>query len=375
MPVPPKKNSAYIIYTALVSQADTKIFKSVPTLAAGDFKVVIDGAASANLATLPTNTPGGVFIKISLSAGEMNGDNISVACIDAAGAEWCDQLLNIQTSVRNIDDLAYPATSGRSMVVDAAGLVDANAVKVGPTGAGTAQGAGDLKALIDAVDNFVDTEITDIQNRLPAALVSGRIDASVGAMAANTMNASALATDAVTEIQSGLATAAALTTVDDLLDTEIPALTTSVAAIKAKTDNLPASPANETTLTTVAGYLDTEIAAIKIKTDNLPTDPADASDIAARFTTLDTNLALVATPANVLTQVNSALDAAGAELASIPGVAAGLRLKINFIFQYLGLKRTTTVTTETMLKNDNSTPLGTSAVSNDGTTATHSKVA
>lgn len=42
--------------------------------------------------------------------------------------------------------------------------------------------------------------IEDIISRLPAALVSGRIDASVGAMAANTLTASALATDAVTEI-------------------------------------------------------------------------------------------------------------------------------------------------------------------------------
>lgn len=34
-------------------------------------------------------------------------------------------------------------------------------------------------------------------------------------------------------------------------------------------------------LSTIAGYLDTEIAAIKAKTDNLPSDPADASDVAA----------------------------------------------------------------------------------------------
>lgn len=37
-----------------------------------------------------------------------------------------------------------PATSGRTLVVDAAGLADANAVKIGPTGSGTAQTAGDV---------------------------------------------------------------------------------------------------------------------------------------------------------------------------------------------------------------------------------------
>jgi len=62
--------------------------------------------------------------------------------------------------------------------------------------------AGALKV----IDDFLDTEIADIQARLPAALVGGRIDASVGAMAANTLTASALATDAVAEIQSGLST-------------------------------------------------------------------------------------------------------------------------------------------------------------------------
>ena len=54
----------------------------------------------------------------------------------------------------------------------------------------------------------------NIQSRLPAALVSGRMDASVGAMAANTLTASALASDAVTEIQSGLALEATVQALD-----------------------------------------------------------------------------------------------------------------------------------------------------------------
>ena len=79
----------------------------------------------------------------------MTGDNITVVCSDVAGAEWFDVILNIQTTARAIDDLAYPATTGRSIVVDAAGLVDANAVKLGPTGAGTAQTARDVGNLVD----------------------------------------------------------------------------------------------------------------------------------------------------------------------------------------------------------------------------------
>lgn len=143
--VTPKKNTAYKFYVSLVDQSNTKLTKANPTIASGDFKVSTDGAAFANLTTLPSANPAsGRAIMIDLSAGEMNGDNIVVQCVDAAGAEWCDLIVNIQTSARQIDDLAYPATSGRSMVVDANGLVDATTVKVGPTGSGTAQVARDL---------------------------------------------------------------------------------------------------------------------------------------------------------------------------------------------------------------------------------------
>ena len=91
---------------------------------------------------------------------------------------------------------------------------------------------------------------------------------------------------------------------DDLHGTDIPAIKTETAAIKAKTDNLPASPANEATLTTLHGHIDDilgdtaeiqgELAdggrtdllidGIKAKTDNLPTDPADESALEAAIT-------------------------------------------------------------------------------------------
>ena len=75
-------------------------------------------------------------------------------------------------------------------------------------------------------------------------------EVAVASMNANTLTASAVATDAVTEIQAGLATAAALTTVDDFLDTEVAAILaavdTEVAAIKAKTDLIPGTQDGKT---------------------------------------------------------------------------------------------------------------------------------
>lgn len=165
---------------------------------------------------------------------------------------------------------------------------------------------------------------------------------------------------------SSRASQASVDTVDDFLDTEI-------AAIKAKTDNLPSDPADasdiassfstvNSTLSTIAGYidtevativtqttaasirsavglasanldtqltaiddfLDTEVAAIKAKTDNLPADPADASDIAARFTTLDTAVADLPTNAELATALGTADDAVLAAIAalSIPSAAS-----------------------------------------------------
>lgn len=149
--VTPKKNSAFIMYAGLPSVANTSNFQSNPTIASGDFKVSIDGGALANMTNLPTVTPASSkMVQFSLTATEMNGDNITLVCSDAAGGEWKDVIINIQTSARQIDDLAFPATSGRSMVVDAAGLVDANMVKCGPSGSGTAQTAKDIGGAVPA---------------------------------------------------------------------------------------------------------------------------------------------------------------------------------------------------------------------------------
>lgn len=70
-----------------------------------------------------------------------------------------------------------------------------------------------------------------------------------------------------------------------------PASQTTLLEVKAKTDNLPAAPANEATLTTVDGLVD----AIKAKTDNLPATPADEATATGIKTKTDN---LPATPAN-----------------------------------------------------------------------------
>ena len=65
---------------------------------------------------------------------------------------------------------------------------------------------------VDAVDNFIDTEIADIQSRLPAALVGGRMDASVGAIANNAITAASTAADVLAEVKAEVVAALATDT-------------------------------------------------------------------------------------------------------------------------------------------------------------------
>lgn len=107
-------------------------------------------------------------------------------------------------------------------------------------------------------------------------ITAGLITAA--AIATGAIDADAVAADAVTEIQSGLATAANLATVDTVVD-----------AIKAVTDLLPdagalTSLATQASVNTIDDFLDTEIAAIKAKTDNLPASPAATGDIPSAAT-------------------------------------------------------------------------------------------
>lgn len=106
----PKRGVAFKMYVGLVDQSNTKLLKANPTIAAGDFQISKDGGAFTNLTTLPSANPAsGRAVMIDLSASEMTADNIVIQCVDAAGAEWCDQLINLQTTASQLDDLATAA--------------------------------------------------------------------------------------------------------------------------------------------------------------------------------------------------------------------------------------------------------------------------
>lgn len=155
-----------------------------------------------------------------------------------------------------------PTTAGRKLDVSAGGEAGLDWANVGsPTTVLDLSGTK-VKTATD-----VETGTQDIQSRIPAALVSGRIDASVGAMAAGTVTAAAIATDAidadaiadsaVTEIQTGLATSgsaldaagvrAAVGLASANLDTQLDALPTNAELTTAL------GTADDATLAAIAG--------------------------------------------------------------------------------------------------------------------------
>lgn len=104
-------------------------------------------------------------------------------------------------------------------------------------------------------------------------------------------NAHTVSNGAVTAIQNGLATAAAVDAVDNFIDTEVAAIKTVVDGIQTDLDNgtdglgalktLIDTLDNfvDTEMAAVLAAVDTEVAAIKAKTDLIPAAPAAVGDI------------------------------------------------------------------------------------------------
>jgi hypothetical protein len=122
-------------------------------------------------------------------------------------------------------------------------------------------------------------------------------------------------------------------------------------AIKAKTDNLPADPADDSDidsqLAAIAAYVDTEVAAIlaavdtevaaiKAKTDNLPSDPADQSAVEAAITSATSGLATAAAVADLPTNAELTAALAGADDATLAAIAALNDITVADIWAGLG---------------------------------------
>jgi len=256
---------------------------------------------------------------------------------------------------RAIELFRRDTTTGKTITVDSAGLADANTVKVGPTGSGTAQTAGDIPARLPlaltangnikaSLVEILTTALTETSGQiaaafkkffdkatptgtinslpdavpdasgglpvtgnrltaiptLPAALVGGRIDASVGAVASGVIAAASFASgalDAVWSTATRVLTAAtnlttALATPTNITAGTITTVTTvtnlSATAIQAIWDALTSA------LTTVGSIGKWIVDKLDVVVSTR-TKPADTQ---ARVTLVDTTTTLTNAPSD-----------------------------------------------------------------------------
>lgn len=238
---PPKKNATFTWYF-FIRDADGD-----PVAGAADLDVEYsgDGGVFGDVAGTETDEGEGLYSCI-ISNTEMNYDVVALICkTSTAGAKTAAQV--IYTSTRQIDDLAYPATSGRSIQVETDGMIHADVkewlasaplalvsqlVQAQANQLGT-QAKTDVQSELTAYDavvpgdlptNFgsmgiesdghVHADIKEWLGAAPNALQSGRTDSYLGAIAAavitnaafaaGALDANALATDAINEIADGV---------------------------------------------------------------------------------------------------------------------------------------------------------------------------
>ena len=174
----------------------------------------VSTVTTATNVTTVNGLAAGVITAAAIATGAIDADALAAdASAEIADAVWDEDATAHQTQgtfgQAIGDPVADTNTIYKAVVTDAAGAT------VG----------------VDVVAIQADTD--NIQTRIPAALVGGRIDASVGAMATDVITSTALAASAVTEIQAGLSTldAAGVRTAVGLasanLDTQLDALPTA----------------------------------------------------------------------------------------------------------------------------------------------------
>jgi hypothetical protein len=201
----------------------------------------------------------------------------------------------------------------------------------------------------------IETDTQDLQSRTPAALVSGRMDSSVGAMASNVMTAAAAAADLTTELQSGLATASAVSALDTKLGTPAGAsVSADIAAIEAQTDDIGTAGAGLTALASAAN-----LASLDGKVDTID-----------NF--LDTEIAAILSDTNAIKVVTDLLTAANAEPTGVPAANATPLVKLAWLFMALRNRLDVTATKKTFY-DDGGAAEWEKDVSDDGTTYSESE--
>ena len=208
-----------------------------------------------------------------------------------------------------------PATAGRTLVVDSAGLADANVVKLGPTGSGTAQTARDIGASVllssgtgtgqlNFTSGVVDANTTKVSGTSQTAKDLGAINVTNLNTLSGHDPGTTLGTSTLTQTQV-TGGAYAINSASFAFNSALDLTTTQKASVNAEVDSaldtaIPGTP--------TANSVNERILTMD---NNLPSDPADASDIAAAFAALTTDVTDLETAVTNLANSTVQLDATG----------------------------------------------------------------
>jgi hypothetical protein len=250
---PAKKNTAFTV-TFPIYDADGDLVSGAAAL---DSEVSKDGGTFTDCTNEAGEiaTSSGVYA-LALTNTEMNAD--IVATITKTSTTGAKTAVNVMyTTTRQIDDLAFPTSSGRSIDVTATGGVGIDWANVENPTTTVGLSGTTVKTATD-----VEADTSDIQSRLPSALVSGRMSSDAVAISGSTT--------AADNVEANIGN------LDAAVTSRAPESGGNVAAIKGKTDNLPASPAAVGSAMTLE---DSAISAAKVAADALH---AIADDILSR---------------------------------------------------------------------------------------------
>ncbi len=276
-----------------------------------------DGSAPTNILDNVTGATSGTSNDLNYISGNDAGMmqlELSAANTNRVGR----MLLSITDAANHVpvfhEFMVLPAAIYDWLIAGTIVPVPANVTTWNGTAVATPDTAGHPKVTIK--DGTGQGEIATTSGKVDGVVLTDTVTTYTG----NTPQTGDCYTKVDTEVASILAA----------VDTEIGALQTDVTAIKAKTDNLPSDPADQSLIiaatdaikadtaatlaavdTEVASILAavvTEVADIKAKTDNLPSDPADHSAIIAATDAITTAVAAVqADTDNIQTRLPAAL--------------------------------------------------------------------
>lgn len=248
-----------------ISQADIRLSKN-----GGDIAQTNNVAGATHdelgyydvpLDTTDTNTLGRLKVAVSESGALPVWAEFMVVPANV----W-DSLFGSDKLQVHADEITAGLITATAIAADAltAAKIAADVTTELQSGLATAAALSTVESKIDTLDTVADAILADTGTD-GVVLANDAITAAK--IAADAIGSSELAASAISEIQSGLST----------LDAA--GVRSAVGLASANLD---------TQLGTIDDLLDTEVAAIKAKTDNLPADPADASHIAALIDALPT---------------------------------------------------------------------------------------